>query len=336
VVTTADCACVTDADCFGKGGACTLVQMGPSSVATYCVNSQGPSMGGVDCTTNEECHSGLCMGLSSGEDYCFQGCISDTECTMGMMCTSVVYGQGTADEKEIPACLPAPSQCTGDISCPEGEICRPTGNPDYPNTIITVCAPSGDGSKPAGQLCSTDADCLSDICLGIIGTEQSVCWSACVSDNDCVPGLKCYINLLYFVFDQDTPLELSDDTLFSIGSCLPDMGSYLQCLGDTDCPAGEFCYPGKNQIATQLEPRCLDSWTPGNTTAGNACSTDDQCLSGICISAPSGFCLGLCQFDAGCFGTTTCQPYDTFVVDDKNTPNDETDDVLDSVDLCLP
>ena len=336
VVTTQECACVTDADCFNKGGACALVQMSPTAVATYCVNSQGPKLGGVECTTNEECHSGLCMGLSSGEDYCFQGCVSDTECTMGMMCSSVIYGQGTADENEIPACLPAPSQCTGDSSCPLGEICRPTGDPDYPSTIITVCAPPGNGTKTAGQLCSTDEDCQSDICFGIIGQDQSVCWSACVADNDCTPGLKCYVNLLFFSFDQDTPMDLSDDKLYSTGSCMPDMGSYLQCSGDTDCVVGEFCYPGNNQTATQLEPRCLDSWAPGSTSAGDNCSTDDQCLSGMCISAPSGFCLGLCKLDSGCFGTTTCQTYDTFVVDDKNTPNDDTDDVLDSVELCLP
>lgn len=336
ILTTPACACVSDVDCMGKGGACALVQLGPTSVATYCVNSQGPKMGGVDCATNEECFTGLCMGLSSGENYCFQGCVSDTECTMGTMCSTVVYGQGTPDEKEIPACLPAPTGCSGDGACPEGEICRPTENPDWPGTITTVCAPPGTGTKGPGQICGDDGDCQSDICLGIIGTEQSVCWSACASDLDCSPGLKCYVNLLYFVFDQDTPMDLSDDTRYSIGSCMPDIGTYNQCAGDTDCAAGEFCYPGNNQTSTQLEPRCLDSWSPGSTGAGDNCTTDDQCLSGMCISAPSGFCLGLCSSDFGCFGATSCQTYDSFVVDDKGTPNDETDDVLDALDLCLP
>jgi len=336
VLTTPDCACVTDADCSGKGGACTLVQTGPTTMETYCVNAEGPKMGGVDCAANEECHSGLCMGLTSGENLCFQGCLSDTECTAGTKCSSVIYGQGTADEMEFPACLPAPTQCSGDVSCAEGEICLPTENQDLPSTIITVCAPPAGGQKTAGQGCAADAECQSAICIAVIGTEESVCWSACVGDGDCAPELKCYVNMLYFVFDQGTPLELSDDTQYSMGSCMPDLGTYTQCLGDTDCIIGEFCYPGNNQTATEVEPRCLASWSTGSTPGGADCTADDQCLSGMCINAPVGFCLGLCKSDADCFGTTTCQTYDSFVVDDKNTPNVEEDDVLDSVDVCLP
>ena len=179
-------------------------------------------------------------------------------------------------------------------------------------------------------------DCQSSFCVGVVGTEQKICWSACVSDADCAPGLQCYVNMVYFVLDQGTPEFLSDDILYSVGSCMPDLGSYIPCVGDADCPAGEFCHPGNNQTATQLEPRCLVSWTPGNGPAGQDCSTDDQCLSGICIGPPSGFCLGLCKNDLGCFGSTSCQTFDNFIVDDKNTPDDGTDDVLDAVDLCLP
>ena len=334
---TPECACVTDADCAGKGGVCSLLQIGPTSVGTYCVNSAGPKMGGVECTDGAECHSGFCMGLTSGDDLCFQGCVSDTECTTGMSCSSITYGSGTPDELEVPACLPALASCTGDGSCLDGEICQPTGDPDIPNTIITVCAPpSGTGTMTAGQVCAVDTDCQSNFCVGVVGTEQMICWSACASDADCAPGLLCYVNMLYFIFDQGTPDYLSDDTLYSTGGCMPDLGSYVPCVGDADCPVGEFCEPGNNQNATQLEPRCLDSWTPGNGPAGQDCSTDDQCLSGICIGPPSGFCLGLCKNDLGCFGATTCQTFDEFIIDDKNTPDDKTDDVLDAVDLCLP
>ncbi|MBM4372808.1 MAG: hypothetical protein FJ098_14235, partial [Deltaproteobacteria bacterium] len=334
VVESADCACITNADCVGKGGACSLVNTGPTSVATYCVNVAGPKMGGVECEENGDCYTGLCMGLSSGEDLCFQGCEADNECAPGMMCATIVWGMGTANEKEIPACLPAPAFCTGDGSCPEGEICRPTENPNQPDTILLVCAAPASGTKTAGAVCAADADCQSNICVQVIGKGQSICWSPCVATTDCAPGLTCYPNLLYFLFDQETE-GTADDVQYSVGSCMPNLGSYAPCQGDTGCPAGEFCYPGNNQTATALEPRCLKSWG-GSNPAGQTCNTDGQCLSSACISAPNGFCLGLCTSSAGCYGGTTCQNYPTFVVDDKGTPDDDTDDVLDDVDLCLP
>jgi hypothetical protein len=307
-----------------------------NSVETFCSGPEGMLVGGQPCTLDEECFSGFCMGLEENDSLCFHGCHQDNECTAGQICSNVVFAQGQPNEKSIPACLPAPDFCGGDQDCPEDQICLPAQDPNAPNTLTGICLPpQGAGAKTAGQFCTDDAECESEICNAFPGVAQKICWSMCADISDCAPGLKCYPNLIHFVFDQgtDTPL---DDKFWATGSCTPDLGSFNNCTGDSNCPGGEFCYHAHNQTNTELEPRCLKTWTSGASKGGETCMNDVQCFSGVCLQGtPTGICLALCAGNQDCYGGTSCEPFDGFVLDNMGT-DDEGDDVVDTWNICLP
>lgn len=322
-VVAPECACVSDADCFGKGNTCVIVQTGLASLGTYCNNPVGPKLGGEECALDSECKSGFCLDFDDG-NICFGGCNSNLDCHGATECGTVTFTVGTGNEVPLPTCVTMPPGCGGDVDCIDDLVCVPVINPDVPNTLIGYCGPA-DGAKAGGQLCAADNECETGICFDLFEKGIEICWSSCVNDEDCAPGLNCYPNLAYFLFDQDTP-DKADDKYWSLGSCTPFLGSFNNCMADSDCPGGEYCSTYKNQTMTALEPHCITA--VGATQPGAACTADSQCKSGWCTDPPGGICIGLCKTDSDCFGGTTCQNYPDFQINDK-------EDTV-PVNICLP
>lgn len=322
VITEPQCACKSDGDCIGKGNTCVIEQTGPTSLGLFCSEPVGSKLAGENCSEDSECRSGLCAKLNDGE-ICFGGCKSDMDCKGSTTCGVIGFDLGGGKSFEADACvIPAPG-CTGDSSCAGGNVCLPGQNPDVPNTIIGFCGPAM-GSKTGGSICSNDLDCQTGTCFELFEKNIDICWSKCSSDNDCLPGLYCYANLIYFGFDQGTPEE-SDDKFDSPGTCAPFLGSFQSCWADSACPGNEFCFWYSNKTWTALEPRCISS--KGNVGAGGNCSSDAQCKSNVCLT-PAGICMGLCKANPDCSGVTTCQAYDQF---EFNPLGD-----VATVYLCLP
>jgi len=309
-VESAECTCISDADCFGtKGSTCTIFQTGPLSLGAYCANPHGPKKGGEPCSINAECKSDFCVLLEDGS-ICFGGCKSDVDCSGGTACGQINFGLPGDNTVEVPACVPSSQPCTGDAQCKPGDVCLPMATPAQPDTIVTACGDGGVGTKEAGETCTGDTECESHFCFDLFEKSKSVCWAACKTDADCSNGLKCYPNILYFAFDHGTPTE-EDDSYFGVSGCTENLGSYQPCLADATCPGNEFCYPYPNQFMDGLDPRCVSSFSGGMLNAGASCAQDSQCKSNDCENPGSGgICFGLCQQTSQCAGNTDCVPID--------------------------
>ncbi len=321
VITEPQCACAADGDCMGKGNTCTLQQLGPLSMGLFCGEPEGTKLAGESCTKDADCKSGYCASFDDGK-ICFGPCKSDMDCKGGTSCGTVNLTLAQDVVQSFDACVIPPDQCKGDQSCAGGQVCLPAQNPDVLNTIIGICGPSI-GSKTAGSICSKDEECQSGVCFNLIEKGINICWSMCAHDQDCLPGLYCYENLVYFVFDQDTPNKM-DDKYYSVRTCSPNLGSFQACWADSDCPGNEFCSTYSNQSMTALEPKCITA--KGNSPAGSSCSSNTQCKSDWCNSPP-GFCVGLCKSTGDCSGGAICDVIDF-------TLNDKGDQV--PAHICLP
>lgn len=321
-VTEPQCECESDGDCLGKGNCCKLYQLGISSYGLYCGEPVGPKLAGESCTESAECKSGDCVELNYGE-ICFGGCKSDMDCKGESICGTIGINLGGDQKFEVAACVAPPPGCKGDSSCAEGTVCLPGQHPDLPNTILGFCGPPT-GSKTGGSICSADSECQTGNCIDLFEKEINICWATCATDENCLPGLYCYENLVYFGFDQGTPDE-QDDKYFSPGTCAPLLGSFQTCWADTDCPGSEYCNLYSDTTWTALEPRCVSS--KGNVAAGGSCSSDTQCKSNDCIM-PAGLCFGLCKANGDCSGGTTCQLYEDYPINPKGDTT--------NIHLCLP
>jgi hypothetical protein len=321
-VKEAQCKCEADGDCVGKGNTCLLVQVGPLSLDTFCGPPVGTKLAGEQCKEDDDCKSGFCAQFEDGT-ICLGFCKTDMDCKGGTICGTVNINLTDDIVESFPACVIPPSECHGDKMCPDGESCMPALG-DVPNTIEGLCAPTV-GSKTAGSICSDDDECQSGICFNLFEKGINICWSTCETDADCLPGLYCYENLVYFIFDQDTP-DKADDKYFALKSCALDIGSFNPCWADSDCPNNEFCNWYTDQTLTALEPHCISP--KGNTGAGGSCTADSQCKSNTCAGSPPFFCLGLCKGNGDCNGGATCQQYDDFEINEKG-------DTV-TVHLCLP
>jgi hypothetical protein len=300
------CACEADGDCIGKGNTCVLEQIGPISMGLFCSEPVGSKLAGENCVEDADCRSGLCANFTDGS-ICFGGCKSDMDCKGISTCGMISIDLGGGQTLEISGCTIPAAGCSGDKSCAGGEVCLAGIDQNMPNTIVGFCGPPV-GSKTGGSICSNNLDCQTGSCFELFEKGIDICWSKCSTDDDCLDGLYCYPNLLYYGFDQDTPDE-SDDKFDSPGTCAPFLGSFQNCWADVDCPGNEFCNWYSNKDWTALEPRCISS--KGSIGAGGNCSADNQCKSDYCVT-PAGFCMGLCKSSGECTGGTTCEEYPDF------------------------
>jgi len=323
-VESQECKCVSNADCTGiKGNTCSVFQTGAISIETFCTNPKGSKKGGQTCAINSECQTNFCMKLQDGS-YCFGGCKSDVDCVAGTGCGQVNFGVADGVDVQIPACVPSSPACDGDKDCGVGDVCLPMAKPNTPETLFTACG-DAKGTKKGGETCSSDAECGTNICFDLFEKNKNICFSACKADGDCPGGLKCYPNMVFFVFDKNTPAE-DDDTYYGVSACADNLGSYKPCWADAECLANEFCYPYPNQSLTTIEPHCVVSFTGGMLNAGASCGMDSQCKSNDCADIGSGgICFGLCQSSGQCAGNTSCKSIDY-------TLNMATV----AVDVCLP
>jgi len=334
-VTIAECECVTDQDCAGnKGGACSAFQLDPLTIVTYCTNSSGPKKGGELCTEDMQCKSAYCVPLDP--PLCFGGCKSDLDCFGGSVCGEISFGLSDEVTLNIPACVLPSSECKGDKDCPPDEVCHLALSAEQPGQLATVCIPdAGSGGKKGGQTCGGDDECKSDTCFELFEKNTDICWATCETDQDCEPNFFCYPNLVYFVFNQDTP-QPADDEYFGVSSCTPYLGTFTTCQSDADCPGSEFCNPYQNSSLTALDPRCVVPFSGGAQPAGAACTANAQCKSDYCVNPnPNGFCFGFCKGNVDCSSPTTCQAYENWLVNDFGD-GDPGNDIVVTVDICLP
>jgi len=178
--------------------------------------------------------------------------------------------------------------CISDDQCPGPEAyCRTAVVDGVPGgQCVRRCAITPDG-RPDRTNCEEPEEEIYHICWQFEG-EEATCEERCLNGADCVrDGFTC-VGQGSFGFGAD------------VGICVP------VCTSNEECGPGAECnvYSG----------RCVaEGALPSGAENGEACDTDDQCLSGNCLvgevrGSPTGwtrgYCIGACILPIG-YNTST-------------------------------
>ncbi len=243
---------------------------------------------GNPCTTDSCAGGGGCghTALDSGE------CIDGDPCTVGDHCVSGV-------------CLGSPVTCDDDNPCTD-DLCEETGGCTFPPntaacddgdpcTLGDHCADGACVSVPVDCQCLVDADCAAledgDLCNGTLVCDTEILPHACVVD----PG-----TVITCPGPGDGPaaicLQAACDPATGACSLAPDHDGAACDDGDL-CTLGDACAGGA--CAGGPPPLCLDGnpctddacdplsgcvFAPNDAPCddGNACTTGDGCVDGVC------------------------------------------------------
>jgi len=233
------------------------------------------------CTINDTCVDGFCEGQRLT-------CNDDVECTVDSCSNGVCHND------------PPAGQCLiGGTTCVAGD--QP--NPDNPCQKCMPTLKAEGWSNDDGAVCSDNDPCtLGEACSGGFCTGGEVPEEICEDDidNDC--------NSLT---DDEDPVCNDNPPCTYHTDCFPDKVCGFwpttgqnhcseACAATTTCPGGQVCVkvPGSMQIGY------CRAGVPGTLVNGAGCSTDNECISGLC----AGVCLDMCMSDLVCGGAnTTCQ-----------------------------
>lgn len=268
----------SDGDCVSgealqcdDGEGCTVDACDPLVGCTTTPGS-GPCNDGDDCTFNDQCAGGSCVGGTAV--FCNDGnpCTSDS-CIPGLGCQNIPNSSPCSD---FNACTVG-DQCVGGfcqsgpfLSCEDGnpctdDFCSPaSGCTSFFNT--SPC----DDSNP----CTLASQCLNGGCIGSVIDECSD-GNLCTTDV-CDPLSGC-VNI-----DNSDPCEDGD-------ACTgPDFCSGGECVGGS----GGSC-DDSNPCTTDSCPGvggCVHTFNSLPCDDSNACTTGDFCSGGNCVSGPPQDC----------------------------------------------
>jgi len=253
---------------------------------------------GDACTSDGECASKLCL-----EGACTKPCTRPAQCAEGWTCepTDIPTERGGTETVEV--CRPDPSkECLSDGDCTENEICMARRGSD---SVGFRCGdPPGERSS-AGESCSSDADCLHDLCV------DGECASPCDSERACPDGLTCL----------DSEVDLGGDSSETVSLCRTPS----PCSRAAECRADDTCVFERDRTGEAGSCRPPNS---GNRQLGDACSGDDQCPAHLCHDGRfRTFCSVPCRNDSDC-----SEP--GFRCETRDVPDDSGG--VRSVDICVP
>ncbi len=231
---------MTRSACLAPLFASLLVACAACHHRTTGADGGAPCQTTADCSGGKVCIAGACSNCNSDAQ-----CRPKEQCDPSSLLCTLRSGWG--------------DQCQLNSDCKAGQVCHQglcTSQGD-----VTFCLnPNAPDACPAGQRCNftnlvceqdlgcySDADCIStEICN--LGTHE--CEPRCTTDNQstvCAVGFKCV------------------------------SGRCVQCVVDSDCPAGFTCDVAAGRCATQGQ-----CFTNRDCTVPDVCN----CRTGTCTAPP--------------------------------------------------
>ena len=189
-----------------------------------------------DCFAEEICEAGRCVTDPCLDGSCMSGCLSDTECTEGMICEEGACTLGCSEQLPCeeglicrmgrcqPECL-LNSDCEGQLLCIE-QRCRPECVDDLDCEEAEYCIKGSCGIE-----CGTDSECEDSLVC-----RAGRCEPECEISPDCADGELCLDNLC-----QEGCLEsedCEDNLVCEDYQCVPE------CLDNESCAEGQVCTSG--------------------------------------------------------------------------------------------
>lgn len=301
-----------------------------SRLSNACAFATGTTPGLGACSMDSECRSGACeadpvLG-SSAPYFCFAACQDDADCSVagrtGVCDADFLFTSQyvLAPGEEVRGCRPgcsAPSDCN---VYGAGFTCRAqvdTKAAEFDETCAEFT-----GVKLLGESCTSDGECRDGYCLRRDGRgvfRQGVCTHPCAAGGDCVPppltdggtagvATACGDGATLINNGPDGQLNTADDRRAIAPLCTGGA-----CTRNTEC-SGPFTECTVDVVPTapnsQLQTVCRAPSQFGSLIAGDPCSNDSQCRSGVCAeigTGPQRTCLQPCDTAASdCVGGTTC------------------------------
>ncbi|MFH1531664.1 MAG: hypothetical protein ABIK09_13140 [Pseudomonadota bacterium] len=259
----------TEIDTCNDGNSCTNDSCNPAQGCLHANNSNACD-DGDGCTTADTCKSGVCEGVEADcnddnvctEDYCIpsQGCVylnNYADCDDGNACTD-------GDKCGGGACTGQASSCDDNNLC-TNDSCNPTSGCVYsPNSVpcndANACTQGDvceDGACAGGSElnCGDGNLCTDDSCNAVAGCQHANNSLDCDDNNTCTTGDVC------------------------TGGTCKGSGS-LECDDANPCTK-DICLPEGGCGHENLEGACSDN---------NACTVNDACVEGVCISGGAKDC----------------------------------------------
>jgi matrixin/CARDB protein/slime mold repeat-containing protein len=254
---------------------------------------------GQQCSINDRCNNGVCVGQST------QDCDDDNECT-----------EDRCDDTQGCVHIPNNASCDDDSACTIGETCAAgacqggtpiecdDGNPCTDDT----CDPSrgcvftnNSAVCDDGQECSTNDHCQNGVCAGdsVRDCDDN---NICTTDR-CDDALGCVNS--FNVAPCDDGNQCTENDACSQGSCTG--GSMLDCDDDNECTT-DFCNEQTGCVNNNNTDPCDD---------GNACTVNDTCANGGCVPGSARDCEDnnvctddSCNISLGCVNADNTDPCD--------------------------
>lgn len=321
--------CTADSKC--RTGQTCRVGPDPSTfdeVSTQCQFNVGTAPGLAPCANvsasdgglvqpDRVCASGACRGdsvPSTAPYFCFAACSTDSECSIGTR-------NGTCDgDYQFPSpggftafvqgCRPG---CSANATCDEygvdgGLVCRPRLVTGSNNSGLKLnCGRPNLNAAGAGAPCVTNSQCTSGFCSfddarGV--RRQGYCLDACRTAADCAAAsdggaatgpLDCLATAFLGYRGPDFQPGTPDDVISVKSVC-----TGIACNEDEDCSSdgGVRCVPDVSPAdAGQYVLRCRPNANGGFREAGQACASNNECLSGACgqLGDNSRICYRACD-----------------------------------------
>ena len=345
------CLGALELDC-SDGNPCTKDSCNPSS---GCVHSAVPGAcdDGNPCTTADQCVDGQCaaggfLNCSDNnvctDDYCdpSEGCVSvvnsapcndEDQCTIADSCVDGMCQPGQpvncddANSCTTDSCLPQVG-CThsnNNLPCDDNDPCSTSDS-----CSGGVCL--GVGFKD----CDDDNPCTTDFCNPMVGCDHTNSTAPCDDDDVCTIGDVCALGKC----QSGNPFSCDDGNPCTLDTCDPQQGCVQEnqdgaCDDLNECTIGDQCVNGaclgEGALGCDDDNPCtLDVCLPmggcsyenltGPCSDGDACTVNDGCQQGLCVSGPDLVCHdGNPCTDDSC-GVEGCQyaPLTGDVCDDGN------------------
>ncbi|MBA2661164.1 MAG: hypothetical protein H0U74_02630 [Bradymonadaceae bacterium] len=147
--------------------------------------------------------------------------------------------------------------------------------------ILASCGP--DEFEIVGAPCELNGHCGANLCLSGPAYPEGTCSVPCRSTAECPSHAICVAR--------------------DGGVCLPS------CSNSRDCRPGYACAPQHNLGRSGTDLVCINSGTAAFDVVGTACSRDQDCPGGKCLTGgryPGGTCTFACDSERDCPNYAGC------------------------------
>lgn len=278
--------------------ACTDDSCDPAVGCVYANDDTNPCSDGNLCTISDHCEGGVCV---TEPNPCDDGnpC-SISYCDGSTSCYAEPILSGECDDNNA---------CTENTTCQLGH-CLGTAVACDDSNLCTAdsCDPAvGCLFKPI--VCDDKNPCTDDSCDPAVGCVFAPNSSPCNDNNACTSGDLCTMGSC----GGGETVQCDDNSACTADTCNPSIGcvfAAISCNDNNPC-TDDGCIPATG---------CTHSFNSGPCQDGNACTSNDICQQGLCVSGPPTQCNdnNLCTDDS-CNEVTGCVfAANTLPCDDNN------------------